>query len=73
MAYRFQFGSNSSGVGDSFVVEIQEFLKRKPRGDLIMVNREYIKSKIDTLPEEMVIDVDKYIKKQIKNPIEDVL
>ena len=31
-----------------------------------MVNRENIKSKIDTLPEEIVIGVDNYINKKIK-------
>ena len=31
-----------------------------------MVNREYIKSQIDTLPDEILIGVDKYISKKIK-------
>ena len=31
-----------------------------------MVNRENIKSKIDKLPEDIILNVDNYIKKQIK-------
>ena len=31
-----------------------------------MVNKEYIKSQIDTLPDEILIGVDKYINKKIK-------
>ena len=31
-----------------------------------MVNREYVKSRIDKLPEEIVIGIDKYINKKIK-------
>jgi len=31
-----------------------------------MVNREYIKSQIDTLPDEILIGVDEYINKKIK-------
>ena len=35
-----------------------------------MVNREYIKSQIDALPEEVVMDIDKYITKKIKRNLE---
>jgi hypothetical protein len=35
-----------------------------------MVNREYIKSQIDTLPEETVIGIDKYIARQNKKNAE---
>ena len=38
--------------------------KRKESDD--MVNREYIKSQIDTLPEEVVTGIDRYIARQIK-------
>jgi hypothetical protein len=35
-----------------------------------MVNREYIKTQIDTLPEAVVIGIDKYIARQAKKEME---
>ena len=35
-----------------------------------MINREYIKSQIDTLPEETIIGINKYIARKIKKDAE---